>query len=406
MYATYLGSPVRSETDLLGDDAIASAVMDSAGHIWIGGSTNGTDWPVTRDAFQTSLQGDVDGFVAEFDPAGNKILYSTYYGTRGTNAVTGIAIDGRGRVAVAGFANSNRQNPYSVGDDFVAVLNGSGFEVVPMLRYGSDAGIAPTSGPAGWVTAGRGSVISFVQDSSDGGPRVSGIGNAAERKASGQVSPGELVTIAGSGLGPEGAVAARVAGGRIGDALGGVRVLFDDIAAPLLEVSANQIQAIVPFGLADQKETVLVVEYSGARSVGNRLGVVPATPAVFVTAEMNQYLPVAAALNEDGSVNSRWNPAAPGSMISIFGTGFGALTPPAADGSVLSGSMRRLQETVDIFGEGYVAPTYAGPAPGQPAGVMQVNFRLSKEPRAPETILLYAGGWPADFFSVLVAPPE
>jgi hypothetical protein len=255
------------------------------------------------------LQGDADGFVLEYDPAGNRISYSTYYGTQGTNAVTSIAIDSLGRAAAAGYANSNPQNPYFLGTDFVAVLGGSGFETMPMLRHGSDAGIVLS--PSGdLAVAGQGNVIAFVEGSGDVTPSVFGLGNSASLGASSQVSPGEIVSISGAGLGPDTPVSARSAGGLFASELSGVTVLFDDVPAPLLYVSASLIQAVVPFGLAGQQETMLAVENDGVRSTGaNRIGVVSATPAVFVTQTINQYLPVAAALNENGSVNSPSNPA-------------------------------------------------------------------------------------------------
>jgi uncharacterized protein (TIGR03437 family) len=401
LYSTYLGSSAQSETDQAGDDAIVSAVMDDSGHIWLGGSTSGTDLPVTGDAFQSTLQGDTDGFVMEYDPVSNKILYSTYYGTQGTNAVDGITIDSRGRAVTAGYVNSNRQNPYSIGSDFVAVLTGSGFEIMPMLRYGSDAGIVRSPSDS-LVVAGRGSVIAYVQDSDNQAPSVFGIGNTASLKANGQVSPGEMVSIVGTGLGPDTPVTASLTDGRFASEVGGVRVLFDDLPAPLLYVSRDEVRAIVPFGLGSRQEVMLVVENAGMQSHANRLGVISAVPAVFLTQMMNKYLPVAAALNADGSVNSPSNPAAPGSVISIFGTGFGGLTPSPADGTTLSGSQFALQQAVQIFGTGFVPNLYAGPAPGQVAGVMQVNFRLPDVVDDPPTILLYAGPWPADFFSVWV----
>ena len=342
LYSTYLGSSTVNETDQSGDDAILSAVMDGLGRFWLVGSTNGTDWPVTTDAFQSSLQGDLDGFVLEYDPADNRILYSTYYGTQGANAVTGIAIDDNGRAVVAGYANSNRQNPCSIGSDFVAVLNGSNCDTMPMLRYASDAGILWSSSD-GLVTAGQGSAVAFVQDSAAVTPSVFGIGNSASLKGNGQVSPGELVSIAGANLGPGLPVAGSFTDGSLASSLAGVRVLFDDLPAPLLYVSANQIRAVVPFELAGRKETTLVVEKAGIRSNVNRLGVVSAVPAIFLTQMINKYLPVAAALNEDGTVNSPTNPAAPGSIISIFGTGFGALTPAPVDGIALSGPLPSLQ---------------------------------------------------------------
>jgi uncharacterized protein (TIGR03437 family) len=178
-------------------------------------------------------------------------------------------------------------------------------------------------------------------------------------------------------------------------------VLFDDVPVPLVSVAANLIQAVVPFGLATQRETMLVVEHDGVRSaVANRIGVISATPAIFVTQMLNQYLPAAAALNEDGSVNSPSNPALPGSVITVFGTGFGALSPSPLDGMVLSSSLSALQQTVSVFSPGFTTLLSAGPAPAQVAGMTQVRFRLPDVVGEPPTIFLFAGVWSSDAFSV------
>ena len=50
---------------------------------------------------------------------------------------------------------------------------------------------------------------------------------------------------------------------------------------------------------------------------------------------------LAAALNEDGSVNSSTNPARPGSVISIFTTGAGVYEQEIGDGSVGSSVVSR-----------------------------------------------------------------
>jgi uncharacterized protein (TIGR03437 family) len=147
----------------------------------------------------------------------------------------------------------------------------------------------------------------------------------------------------------------------------------------------------------------MVVDNAGASSNEARLGVVPAVPVVFVTQAINHYLPVAAALNEDGTINSPTNRAAPGSIVSVFATGLGALAPQPPDGSLLSGQLPVLQQTIDVFGPGFVTVLYAGPAPSQVAGVMQVNFRLPDDMTQTPTIILFAGGGSAVDFTVWVS---
>jgi hypothetical protein len=63
LYATYLGTSTSGPDDATGDDKIFAAAMDRSGQMWIVGSTNGADLPVTPDAVQPSLLGDGDGFL-------------------------------------------------------------------------------------------------------------------------------------------------------------------------------------------------------------------------------------------------------------------------------------------------------------------------------------------------------
>lgn len=92
-----------------------------------------------------------------------------------------------------------------------------------------------------------------------------------------------------------------------------------------------------------------------------------------------------------------------GSIVSVFATGFGSLMPQPVDGSLLSTALPLLQQSILVFGPGFVDLVYAGPAPGQVAGVMQVNFRLPESLDQTPTILLFAGGWASPYFTVWVS---
>jgi hypothetical protein len=57
------------------------------------------------------------------------------------------------------------------------------------------------------------------------------------------------------------------------------------------------------------------------------------TPGVFMNYGTNSF---AVALNQDGSVNSATNPAAPGSIVAVFANGLGSITPEQADGALIN----------------------------------------------------------------------
>lgn len=91
-------------------------------------------------------------------------------------------------------------------------------------------------------------------------------------------------------------------------------------------------------------------------------------------------------------MNSAANPAAVGSIVSVFATGLGPITPAQADGShpllplpvnVLPVQVGALGSVAgQPFGSGYVPleVTYAGPEPFLVAGESQINFRISAIP--------------------------
>jgi hypothetical protein len=125
LYATYLGTSTEGPNDTRGDDAILAGTMDSLGRIWLTGRTNGTDLPVTPEAIQANLIGDSDGFVLEYDPVANLLIYATYYGTEADNNISHVLIGADGMPVAAalnedGTINSenNRAKPGSIVFDF------------------------------------------------------------------------------------------------------------------------------------------------------------------------------------------------------------------------------------------------------------------------------------------------
>ena len=90
----------------------------------------------------------------------------------------------------------------------------------------------------------------------------------------------------------------------------------------------------------------------------------------------------ALALNQDGTVNGPLNPALRGSIVTIWATGGGAqsFTPDRSINSTLQGNpypVSVLTRSAQApFGYTSLEVLYAGDAPDQPSGVIQVNFRL------------------------------
>jgi len=96
-YSTYLGGS--------GTDKALSIAADSTGNAYLTGQTTSTDFPL-KNAFQSSLKGVQNAFVAGLNPQATELLYSTYLGGSGTDSGLGIVIDSLNNAYVTGQTNS------------------------------------------------------------------------------------------------------------------------------------------------------------------------------------------------------------------------------------------------------------------------------------------------------------
>ncbi|HEY2822860.1 MAG TPA: SBBP repeat-containing protein [Candidatus Acidoferrum sp.] len=104
VYSTYLGGSGASGKF---DNATGVAV-DSAGNVYVAGTTPSTDFPVTAaNAFQIVNNGTpLNGFFTKLDPTGATLLYSTFLGGAGNDSAAAIAVDSNGNAYVTGLATS------------------------------------------------------------------------------------------------------------------------------------------------------------------------------------------------------------------------------------------------------------------------------------------------------------
>jgi uncharacterized protein (TIGR03437 family) len=206
------------------------------------------------------------------------------------------------------------------------------------------------------------------------GPVITAVTNAASY-APGPISPGEIVAIFGSDLGPSTLVPLHIAdAGTVDTNLGGTQVFFDGYPAPLVYSSATQVSAIVPYEVGGSQATSVVIQYQGARSVNVSIPVLDALPGIFTIDASGHGQ--GAIVNQDSTVNSSQNGADPGSVVSIYITGGGQTNPPSVDGTLAADARSTLVPVkVQIAGE-IADVLYAGAAPGEPSGVVQVNARI------------------------------
>lgn len=194
------------------------------------------------------------------------------------------------------------------------------------------------------------------------------------------VSPGELVTIFGTNLGPTPGINFTPDNGHVDTTLGGVSVTFNGVAAPLIYVGALQINAIVPYEVAEVAPGTsinVIVTYNGVISASFTVVTTSTAPGIFSANQTGNGQ--GAILNSNDSSNEAGNPAPKGSAVSIYATGEGLLVPPVATGS-MSGPALPLPKPIGnvsvTIGGQPAAISYAGEAPTLVSGVLQVNVTI------------------------------
>jgi len=152
-YSTYLGGS--------GSDFGNAIAVDSTGDAFVTGSTTSSNFPVTSGAFQSTLKGGADAFVAKIGAPGGALIYSTYLGGSGNDEGNGIAVDKSGAVYITGDTASTDfpllgayQSTYGGGasDAFVTRLAGSGQTLLYSTYLGgsgADIGSAIAIDPTG-----------------------------------------------------------------------------------------------------------------------------------------------------------------------------------------------------------------------------------------------------------------
>jgi uncharacterized protein (TIGR03118 family) len=222
-----------------------------------------------------------------------------------------------------------------------------------------------------YITAGVGNLQHGLFTSLAPPAAITSVVNGASG-ASGPIAPGEVVVLTGIGLGPSPLASASIPGaGTIRPDLAGMSVTFNGNPAPILYCSASQTSVIVPYALGGFSSATINVTFKGQTST-LQVPVTLSAPGVF-TSNFSGSGPIVA-LNSDGTVNSSTNAASGGSVVTFFATGEGPTYPPGEDGVVNDRIIRtpQLQPSVSIGGQP-ARLLYAGSAPGQVQGVMQIE---------------------------------
>jgi len=157
-YVTYLGGDA--------DDHFFGIAADASGNAFVTGDTHSADFPATLGAYDTTLNGTQDAFVAKLNATGSGLSYATYLGGGDDEYAYSIAADASGSAFVTGtmFSSDFPTTPGAydptfngIYDAFVTKLNasGNGLDYSTHLGGGGDDvgyGIAVDTSGTAFVT--------------------------------------------------------------------------------------------------------------------------------------------------------------------------------------------------------------------------------------------------------------
>jgi uncharacterized protein (TIGR03437 family) len=191
------------------------------------------------------------------------------------------------------------------------------------------------------------------------------------------ISPGEIVSIFGSSLGPPILSSQPDDKGFYPTFFGNTTVTFNGIPAPTLFNNTSQINAVVPYGIAGQKTAQVVVSHYGQTSAAFPVAVADTSPGIFTLTEDGRGQGAILNAGATATVNGPTNPAPRGSAIALFATGAGIWNQPIQDGVVPVNVLQPAivpKASVSLTIGGQPAQIlYAGAAPSMVSGVLQVN---------------------------------
>jgi uncharacterized protein (TIGR03437 family) len=147
------------------------------------------------------------------------------------------------------------------------------------------------------------------------------------------------------------------------------QVLIDGQSVELLYSGPTQLNFVVPPSAVPEASASLQISKGGNLMLATPLQIVDASPALFTVNQSGAGQ--ASVLNQDYTYNGATAPAKRGTILMVYGTGFGATNPPDQD------RLSWLTAAVSATIGGFPADvTFAGLAPGYTPGLQQINIRV------------------------------
>ena len=241
------------------------------------------------------------------------------------------------------------------------------------------------------------------------------VANAASMVA-GPIAPGMLVNITGSNLGDPSFFRNCASSTPIPTTCSGISVLVNGTPAPVLYNSASQVTFQAPFNIGGSTATIQLTSTLSGHTIPSSMvtvPVAPTAPGLYTTNGAGTGLGYYS--SEGGLVSSISQPVQPGSVVVLFGTGFGATSPAVAAGvlgpntaaaAVASITMTINNQSVPVTSAGLEPGNLSGAVVGYdevvftvpssltvPAGAMQASF----------PVVVTVGGVASQSVNVIVA---
>ena len=343
LWSTYVGGD--------GSDALfftGPIQLDGNGNVYIMGQA-GSGFPLVNSVQPAGNGGQMQVVVAELDPTGANLLFSTYIGSGGhdTASPAGLAVDAAGNIYLAG--NNGGPNLITTPGAFQTTASNN-----PCCSHGFVAKMAPTVEPA-------------LQSGT--------LANGATYAAGGLV-PGSWAQVKGTNLSTTTRIWATSdftgLGNNLPTNLSGVQVKVNNQAAAVYYISPTQVSFQVPAGISGTATVQAIVN----GQVSNTVSAAAATnsPGIFpIILGGTNY---AAAVFLDGkiaadpSIGPAFRNAVPGDTVQLFATG---LAPSPAGTVVSTTLLSGVTVTIGTFTIPVLAAALVA------VGEFQVNFTVPQD---------------------------
>lgn len=382
-------------------------------------ATSGATWMTVSPAVGIVFPGDLATLAVTVN-ATNLTPSATPYLAKITVVASGTSVTSKSQnITVGVTVNSQTPNIASIwppslplnGPNQIITLRGSNFYSASLaaVQIGVNATALATTVisdsalqavlPASMLTT-SGNLNIIVENPAPGGnsaPATVGVANvpviygvlSSASYASATVSPGELVTIFGSNIGPTTAATMAIVNGYVDTTLSNVTLTIDGQNAPLLFVSANQVTAQVPYEAGIGPGMAVVLTNGSNPPATSTVTIATSAPGVY-TADGSGTGQAAAvdtgATTGAVTLNSTTSPAKIGDTISLYLTGEGNYNTSLLTGAVNTNTgfiipvgLSPLPQispapTVQIGGvDASAGVAYAGVVPDSIIGVLQIN---------------------------------